>query len=126
MTILAQSLLALVCGHLVTLLLFSVWHSCKNVYLILNSCCSFLFVVHAVDEALAGLEGGEVVGLDNHCGVLGDVAGGLLGTMLDDEAAEATQIHILLVVSKTGTDFLHECLYNDGNFLRINACSAGD
>ena len=28
MTILAQSLLTLVCGHLVTLLFLSVWHSC--------------------------------------------------------------------------------------------------
>ena len=108
MTILAQSLLALVCGHLVTLLLFSVWHSCKNVYLILNSCCSFLLLVHAVDETLAGLECGKVVSLDDEGGVLGDVTSRLLGAVLDDEATETAEINVLLIVGKTRADFLHE------------------
>lgn len=43
-------------------------------------------------ELLAGLECRDVMGRDNQCRVLGDVASGLLSTLLQDEAAEATKI----------------------------------
>lgn len=49
--------------------------------------------------------------LDYQCGVLRDVAGGLLSTTLHYESTEATQIYILLLRSETLADALHECLY---------------
>ena len=53
--------------------------------------------LHFGNETLGGLEGGQVVRVDNQRGVLRYVTGSLLGSVLDDEAAEATQIDILLI-----------------------------
>ncbi len=60
MSVLAQTLLALVRGHLVTLLLLSVRHNCKcllennlNVSLIVR----YYNAIHSLNEAFGGLEG---------------------------------------------------------------------
>jgi hypothetical protein len=53
--------------------------------------------LHFGNETLGGLEGGQVVRVNHQSRVFRYVAGCLLSTMLDDEAAEATQIDILLI-----------------------------
>ena len=68
-----------------------------------------------VDEALGGLEGGQVVGFDNERCVLRDVASGLLCAVLDDEAAEATEVDVF-AIGEAAADLLHECLYSGTNF----------
>ncbi len=79
--------------------------------------CLFLSL-DVLHEALRGLEGGDVVLGDDDGGVLGYVAGCLLGAGLDDEAAEAAEEHGLAVGQGVLNDF-HELLdgfQNSGSF----------
>ena len=64
--------------------------------------------------------------VDNQRHVLRDIAGGLLCTVLDNERAEATKIYILLILSKTHADFLHECLYSHGDIFLGYTCLLGN
>lgn len=48
-------------------------------------------------EAVGGFECRNVVSRNNQSGILADVAGGLFGSLLDDEASEATEIHVFAV-----------------------------
>ena len=98
MSIQTQTLLALVSRHLVSLMLFSVWH-------ILNSLL-FNLTLHGTHKALCGLECGDIVCRNGHSGHLGDVACSLLGAVLDDEAAESAKIH-RLTLDKRPLDALH-------------------
>ena len=82
--ILAQALLTLVRGHLMPLVFFSVWHNPRGLKLVL---------LDGSNENLGRLERGNVVLRDGHCGSLGDVACSLLSPMLDDEAAETTEVN---------------------------------
>lgn len=56
-----------------------------------------------VFEDGSGLEGRDVVSRNKQSSVLADITGGFLSTLLDDEAAEATEIYILTV----GETILH-------------------
>lgn len=75
MTVLAQSLLALMSSHLVALFLLTVWHSCKIKCCDMKkySCCLLAF--HLVNEDLGRLESRNVVSRDGDCHVLANVAG---------------------------------------------------
>ena len=84
MPVLAQTLLTLVRGHLMPLVLFSVWHNSRDLKLVL---------LDGSNENLGRLERGNVVLRDGHGGSLGDVARSLLSPMLDDEAAETTEVN---------------------------------
>ena len=80
-----------------------------------------LFLLHGIDEDLRGLESRDVVSGDGHRLLLGDVAGGLLGAVLDDEAAEATEIHGL-----SGDDGIFHYLGElFDNALNLNFLNAG-
>ena len=70
MTILSESLLTLVCGHLMAFLLFSVWHNAVLLVYEYNIIVPLLFALHAVDEALGRLEAGEIVSGNGNSGVL--------------------------------------------------------
>ena len=48
-------------------------------------------------EAVGGFESRNVVGRDDECGVLADIAGGFLGTGLDDKRNEAAEINVFSV-----------------------------
>ena len=79
-----------------------------------------LFFLHGIDENLRGLESRDVVGGDGHRLLLGDVAGGLLGTVFYDEAAEATEVDRL--AGDDGIfDHLGELLDNTLNLYFLNA-----
>ena len=80
-----------------------------------------LFLLHGIHEDLRRLESRDVVRGDGHRLLLGDVAGGLLGAVLDDEAAEATEVHRL-----TGDDgILHHLGEFLDNTLNLNFLNAG-
>lgn len=104
MTILAQTLLALVGSHLVTLMLLSVWHSLKYLE-VLDSTKLF----NLGSETLGRLESGNVVRGNGDGGVLGDITGHLLGALLHDETAEAAKIDVVLMGQRR-LDALHESL----------------
>ena len=53
--------------------------------------------LHFGNETLGGLERGQVVRVNHQGSVFRYVASRLLSTVLDDEAAESTQIDILLI-----------------------------
>ena len=88
-TVLTQTLLALVRSHLVTLVLLSVWHSFYYFIglLLLNFRC----------KRLCRLECRNVVCRDCDSCILRDVTSNLLSTLLDDERAKTTKIYILLL-----------------------------
>ncbi len=87
-SVLAQALFTLVRRHLMSFSLFSAWHNKRMLILFL--------LFHGVDENLGRLESRDVMSGDGHGRLLGDVAGGLLSPMLDDEAAETTKVNGLL------------------------------
>ena len=87
---------------------------------LLNQSCNLS--LHLFDEALCRLEGWEVVGSNNECGVLGDVSCGLLGSVLDDETSKTAEIDILLVLEQTAFYFLHEG-FNDSRDLFLSYAS---
>ena len=79
-----------------------------------------LFLLHGVHENLRGLESRDVVRGDGHRLLLGDIAGRLLSAVLDDEAAEATEVHRL--AGDNGIlDHLGELLDNTLNLNFLNA-----
>ena len=126
MAVLAQALLALVRSHLVALLLFSVWHN-ERILMVNYLFVDLLLVLyHLGDEALAGFEGRQVVGLNNQRCVLRDVACCFLGTVLDDEASESAQVDVFLVDSQAGADFVHQGLDGSGHFRLSDACPLCD
>ena len=57
------------------------------------------------------------------CDVLGNIAGGLLGTLLDNEAAKTTEIDILLTLHHAFLDARHELLHNGGHVLFAHTSS---
>ena len=59
-----------------------------------------LSVLHLLDEALCWLEAWQVVSWDSESSILRDIASGLCCTVLDVEAAEATQVNVLLVLDR--------------------------
>ena len=62
---------------------------------------------------------------DNDRGLLGDVAGGFLGALFDDEAAEASQLHVLI----GGEGFLygvHEGFNDSLDSVFVNTSFVGD
>ena len=89
-SVLAQALFTLVRRHFMSFSFLTARHN-TVVCLFVNG----LFFLHGVDEDLGGLESRDVVRGDGHRLLLGDVAGGLLGAVLDDEAAEATEVNRL-------------------------------
>ena len=85
MSVLTQTLLALVCRHLVALMLLTVWH-------IINE-FKKLFALNHFNKLVGWLESRNVVLRDNHCGLLGNILCGLCCAMLDDKASESTKIY---------------------------------
>ena len=71
-----------------------------------------LFLFNGVDEALGRFESRDVVCRDGHGGLAGDIAGGLLSAMLDDETAETA--HVNGVASNEGT-LNYVCEFFDGS-----------
>ena len=69
---------------------------------------------------LSWLERWNVVSLNGHCSVLCDVSSSLLSSVLDDEAAEATEIY-WVTLSKLGLYALHECLNYSRHSLLLDA-----
>ena len=81
---------------------------------------------HLLHEVLGRLERGDVTRLEHHGCVLGNVTGGLLGTVLDAEGAEAAQVDGLFVLCKTDADSLHESLDGGGHILLGDTRLLGD
>ena len=76
-----QAFFTLVRRHLVSFMLLSVRHIINELFL------------HFRAESLGGLECGDIVCRDGDSCLLGDIACGFLGAVLDDKAAETTEIH---------------------------------
>ena len=74
---------------------------------------------YCLKEHFCGLESGNVVFGDNNRRVLGDVAGGLFCALLEDEAAEAAEIHVL-VLREGILDLIHEGLNNGEGCSLVN------
>lgn len=64
-------------------------------------------------EAVSGFERRDVVSRDNYRGVLADVAGCFLRSLLDDKRPKATEVHVLTMCEAV----LHHCheLFDYGN-----------
>lgn len=71
-------------------------------------------------EAVGGFESRDVVSRDNECGVLADVTGGFLRSLLDDEASEATEIYVFAVCEAVLHNG-HELLNNGNNRSLVDA-----
>ena len=71
-------------------------------------------------ECVGGFERWNVVSWNNECGVLADVAGCLLGTGLDDERTEATEIYVFTVCEAV-LDNGHKLFDNGNNRSFVNA-----
>ena len=100
MTVLAQAFFAFVSGHLVAFSFLSAGHFTLSLEVNIDyvRCKEFRnCLLHFLHEHLCGLESGNLVFGDNNGGVLRDVAGSLLRTYLDDEAAETAEVNILAV-----------------------------
>ena len=72
MAILAQTLFTLVHGHLMTLVLLTVWHSCTFLKFVKLYFYFLIFIIlyvkittHATHEALSWLERWDIVSWDN-------------------------------------------------------------
>ena len=117
MSVLSESFLAFVRGHLVPFFLLSARHNGKYYkgLLFLDFC----------EEALGRLEGRNVVSRDDDGGVLGDVAGGLFFSSLDDEAAETSQINVFTFYQRF-LDHFHEAFDGGKDLILLSARSFGD
>ena len=71
-------------------------------------------------EAVGGFESRNVVSRDNDSGVHADVAGGLFGSLFDDEASESTEIYIFAVCEAVLHNG-HELFDNGNNRRLVNA-----
>jgi len=76
-------------------------------------------------ESLCRLEGGNVMLGDNQRGILADVACGLLGAFLHDEAAEAAKKYIL-ATSKGLLHHDHESLNRVEDSTLVLPCELGN
>ena len=114
--VLSQAFFALVSRHLVSLVFFTVWHDI--VFLVVS-------LFDSVHESLGRLESRNLVGWDGDGDVLADVTACLFGPRLDDEAAEASQIHVLTLCHGVLHNF-HEVLNNILDCTFFNAGFAGD
>ena len=85
MSVLTQTLLALVCRHLVALMPLTVWHSINEF--------KKLFSLHHFYKLVGWLESWNIVLRNYHCSFLCNILSGLSCAMLDDEAAESTKIY---------------------------------
>ena len=74
---------------------------------LVDFCILAILLCHFLFEDRSGLEGRDIVGRDDHWGLLGDIAGCLGGAFLDDERAEATEIDILTLCEAV-LDGVHE------------------
>ena len=75
---------------------------------------------YSVYKNLSWLESWDVVSRNGHCSVLGDVSCSLLSSVLDDEAAESTEIYRISLGERV-LYALHERLYNNLNSCLLNA-----
>lgn len=57
-----------------------------------------LLLLHLCHEFLARLKGRNVVGRDNQCRILGNVASGLFCTLFKNKASKSTQENRLTIV----------------------------
>ena len=90
---------------------------CKEemvVFGLVHLLCDFLF------EAVGGFESRNVVSRDNEYGVLADVAGGLLGSLLHNKRAETTEIHVFAVCEAVLHNG-HELFDNGNNRTLVDA-----
>lgn len=124
MTVLAQTFLPLVRSHLMTLMLLSVRHSCKFNGLTLSLDPVRPYFTFAA-KALGGLERGDVVCRNRNRGILRNIAGYLRGALLDDEAAEAAEIYVVLLLQRS-LDALHESLDNGLYLYLLGTGAFGD
>ena len=69
-----------------------------------------LCLLYLVHELTTGLESGNVVSGDDQCGVLCDVACGLLSALLQNEATEATKEYGL-ALNEALLDACHQTFY---------------
>lgn len=76
-------------------------------------------------EGFGGLERRNLVLRNDQSGVLGDVAGGLLSSALHYEAAEATEIHVLVLLQRF-LHVLHERFYYYEDIRSVQACLFGN
>ena len=119
-------------SHLVALLFLSVWHDFKILKILLilkmillsfNAAIALLLgVLHLLYEALCWLEAWKVVSWDSEGCVLGDVTSGLGCTVLDVEAAETTQVYVLLVLDEALLHLFHERLHYHAYFFLWHSC----
>ena len=119
MPVLAKTFFTLVGSHLVTLMLLSVRHNLKILEVL-----GFI-LLHLRCEALCGLESRNVVFGNGDRRILRDVAGNLLGALLHDEAAETTEIHVILLGERR-LDALHESLDDSLHLHLLNAGAFSD
>ena len=84
-----------------------------------------LFTLNVVHEHFGGLECRNFVLWDDDCGVLGDVAGCLLGTSLDDEATESAKVNMFAVNEAVLHNF-HELLDGSEDTCFVNSGCFGD
>ena len=59
--------------------------------------------------------------IDGDSGILLDVAGSLGSTMLDDETAEASEVHIVVLLQKALLNRLHKTLNHNGHVSFLQA-----
>ena len=114
-SILSQAFFALVRRHFMSLVFLSVWH---------NIGILRVFLFNSVHKGFSRLEGRDLVSRDGDSNVLADVTASLLSSYLDDEATEASQIHILALGHGVLNHF-HEILNDilDSTFLNAGlAC----
>jgi hypothetical protein len=76
-----------------------------------------LFLFNGANEALGGLEGRDVVCRDGNGSFAGDIAGGLLGAVLDDKATETTEVH--RITCYQGTFYHVGEFFNNCQYLRL-------
>ena len=82
-------------------------------------------LLYHLQKLLARLELRNLVGGDDHGGVLGDIASELLLALYDTEGAEATEVHIL-TVCHIALDALHNLLDDGGHGHLLNAGLLGN
>ena len=81
-----------------------------------------LFFFYGIDKALGRFESRDIVCRNGHGGFAGDVAGGLLGTVLDDEAAETAEVH-RVACNQGAFDHIGKFLYHCQNLGFLNTGS---
>ncbi len=119
-TVLTQALLAFVRSHLVTLMLLSVWHSCKFLVKIIQA-----LLLDFRYKGLSRFECRNVVSRNGDGRVLRYIAGYFLSALLDDERTETAEIDVLVIRQRT-LNLLHESLYDGLNLYLLRTCFLSD